>query len=721
MAGAGASQVGLAAQMESAGLTSLVLEALPDAIVLVDGAGQIQLANAATDRMFGYGRGELIDRPVEVLIPDRYRDRHPGHRAGFFSSPHARPLGAGLELLGMRQDGVEFPVDISISPLRTANGIFAIAAIRDISARRRFEEDVRTASGDDSGHERLRVVGGELTQALGDQEAIRRTLEEANRQKTESLTLLETLEASSPVGYGFVDREFRVRRMNATLAAINGRPREELIGMKVPEIMPEIWPQLEPILVQVRDSGEPVINVALQGEAPATTGQILDWLANYYPVRIDEQIIGIGIVLIEVTERREAEELRSVVLDTMAEGLYVTDAQGCVVLMNNAATRITGWTEEELRGSPVHDAIHFQHADGSVYPRDACELAKAHVEGRPLRVAQDTFTRKDGTMVAVAYSSVPLGSGSPGHGSVVVFRDTSEENAERTRVQRQLNALSWVGRIQDALDDDRMVLYSQAIVPLTTTASASKELLIRMLGRDGEIIPPGSFIPIAEKFGQIREIDRWVIVQAAKLAAGGEHLHLNLSADSIGDIDLPSYMKRELSEAGADPTNIVVEITETALMGRIEDGEAFVRGIRDTGCAVALDDFGTGFGSFTYLQKLPINYLKIDIEFIRGLVSNKANQHLIQATVDIAQGFGLQTIAEGVEDVETLDLLREYGVDLAQGFCLGRPEPVPQFASAARLPQATTPQPASPSPTRGPLPSRRRMSPVRRSADSPTR
>jgi EAL domain-containing protein (putative c-di-GMP-specific phosphodiesterase class I) len=122
---------------------------------------------------------------------------------------------------------------------------------------------------------------------------------------------------------------------------------------------------------------------------------------------------------------------------------------------------------------------------------------------------------------------------------------------------------------------------------------------------------------------------------------------------------------------------VVFEITETALMGHIEAGEAFARGITDIGCALALDDFGTGYGSFTYLQKLPIAFLKIDIEFVRDLVSNKANQHLVQATVNIAQGFGQQTIAEGVEDAETQDLLREYGVDLVQGFHIGHPEPLP--------------------------------------------
>ena len=167
-----------------------------------------------------------------------------------------------------------------------------------------------------------------------------------------------------------------------------------------------------------------------------------------------------------------------------------------------------------------------------------------------------------------------------------------------------------------------------------------------------------------------------MITQAARLAAGGRRVHANLSADSIGSLDLPSRIASELSDAGADPANVVFEITETALMGDMEACEAFTRGITDIGCAVALDDFGTGYGSFTYLQKLHIAYIKIDIEFVRDLVSNTTNQHLVKAIVNIAHGLGQQTIAEGVENSETLDLLREYGVDLAQGFHLGRPQPL---------------------------------------------
>jgi EAL domain-containing protein (putative c-di-GMP-specific phosphodiesterase class I) len=119
----------------------------------------------------------------------------------------------------------------------------------------------------------------------------------------------------------------------------------------------------------------------------------------------------------------------------------------------------------------------------------------------------------------------------------------------------------------------------------------------------------------------------------------------------------------------------VFEITETAVMGNVEEGEAFAHGLAEIGCGLALDDFGTGFGSFAYLERLPVNYLKIDIEFVRDLPSNPASQHLIKAVVNLARNLHRQTIAEGVEDPETLELVRNYDVDFAQGFHLGPPAP----------------------------------------------
>jgi EAL domain-containing protein (putative c-di-GMP-specific phosphodiesterase class I) len=197
-----------------------------------------------------------------------------------------------------------------------------------------------------------------------------------------------------------------------------------------------------------------------------------------------------------------------------------------------------------------------------------------------------------------------------------------------------------------------------------------------MVGRNGELIAPDAFLGVAEKYGLIGEIDQWVIKHAVRLAATGHHVGVNLSAESIGTIDLLALIEHEVRRAGVDPSNLVFEITETALMRDVEKGHAFARGVVDLGCSIALDDFGTGYGTFTHVKKLAVKYLKIDIEFVRGLVGSSANQHVVKAIVNLAQGFGCEIVAEGVEDGETLKLLQDYGVDFAQGYYLGRPGPL---------------------------------------------
>ncbi len=499
-------------------------------------------------------------------------------------------------------------------------------------------------------------------------------LSEALRQTAESLNLMETLQSAAPVGFAFVDRGFRIVRVNAILAEVSGHGPEELIGRTVAEVIPDVWSQIEPAYRQVLETGEPVVNVEVERELSPVSGHLF-WLASCYPVRIDDQVIGTGIVVVDVTEREHADRLRAAVMDTMVEGLYVLDGDGRLTLMNVAASEMLGWSEQELLGKPVHAAIHFQHADGSPHPEADCALLKVRTEGRDVRMAHEAFTCKDGTIFPVAYSAAPLRTGGTTRGVVVVFRDTSAENSEADRRKRELDKIAWVGRIRDALDEDRMTLYSQPIVPLGS-GEPSQELLLRMVRRDGEIIPPGSFLPVAEQYGLIPEIDSWVVVQAIRLAAHGQRVEVNLSAATIGHLDLLPVIERELRLTHADPTNVVFEITETALMHNIEAGEVLARGLSAIGCQLALDDFGTGFGTFTYLKKLPITFLKVDVDFVRDLPTNRDNQHLVKAIVGLARDFGYQTIAEGVEDADTLALVKEYGVDFAQGFHLGRPAPV---------------------------------------------
>jgi EAL domain-containing protein (putative c-di-GMP-specific phosphodiesterase class I) len=188
----------------------------------------------------------------------------------------------------------------------------------------------------------------------------------------------------------------------------------------------------------------------------------------------------------------------------------------------------------------------------------------------------------------------------------------------------------------------------------------------------------------AERFGLARELDRWVIHHALHQIAGrpGELLTINLSGDSVTDSDIPDYLERELDASARDPRTIVIEVTETAAIANMDRARAFVTQIQDLGCKIALDDFGAGFGSFYYLKYLPLDFLKIDGEFITHLPASKTDQILVEAIMTMAHGLGQQVIAEHVQDAATVQILRRLGVDHAQGYHLGRPAPITEPSAA---------------------------------------
>jgi PAS domain S-box-containing protein len=488
-----------------------------------------------------------------------------------------------------------------------------------------------------------------------------------------SLAILDALQATVPLGIGLVDRDFLIVHMNDLLAGLNGTSPEEAHGRTLAQVLGSVWPRVQPYYQQVLDTGKGVADVNVA--RPGIDGLPSHWLTAYFPVMSGGEVQGVGVVMTDVSYRRREEEFHSVVMANIAEGLYALDARGRVTYVNGAASRMLGWDPEELLGKPMHETIHFQKEDGTPQPVSECPLTKVSTTGQAIRLTADAFTRKDGSIFPVSLSSAPLRSDKEIEGVVVLFHDITEERSELGRIQRDLAALSWLGRIRDAIDEDRMVLYSQPIIAAFGEV-ASEELLLRMMSRTGEVILPGAFLPVAEKYGLITEIDRWVAIQAIRLAAGGRRVEANLSAPTAGSLDILPLIESELRAAGADPTYVTFEITETALMGDIEVGVQFTKGLTDLGCGVSLDDFGTGFGSFTYLKRLFVQHLKIDVEFVRDILTNKANQHLVRAIVSMAKAFTLDTVAEGVEDQETWDFLRKEGVDFGQGFHLGRPAPI---------------------------------------------
>ncbi len=252
------------------------------------------------------------------------------------------------------------------------------------------------------------------------------------------------------------------------------------------------------------------------------------------------------------------------------------------------------------------------------------------------------------------------------------------------RHERMQARLTWGERIRRALEHDRLVLYAQPIVPLGRDGVARHELLVRMLDDDGGLIAPGAFLPIAERMDLIDRIDRWVVSEAIRLLGTEQRaghklmLNVNLSAASVGDEGLPDDIARALEHERADGRGLCFEITESVAIINMERARRFAARIAKLGCQFALDDFGTGFASFYYVKHLPFDYLKIDGEFVQDLAGNRTDQLVVKSITEIARGLGKRTIAEFVSDAHTLELLRSYGVDYAQGYHISKPTPVAQ-------------------------------------------
>lgn len=248
-------------------------------------------------------------------------------------------------------------------------------------------------------------------------------------------------------------------------------------------------------------------------------------------------------------------------------------------------------------------------------------------------------------------------------------RDTSESMMQR---------MNWRDRIAQALDQDLFELHFQGVYATADRQLRHAEVLIRMHDAEQpeQLIMPGQFIPYAEKTGQILDIDRWVIRRSIELLAAHDSLPplaINISGRSFDEPDLPLYTRNLLMEHRVDPGRLIIELTETAAVSDIQDAQRFIEAIHQAGCAVCLDDFGSGFSTFGYLKYLEVEILKIDGAFISDLANNRENQIFVKAMVEVARALGKMTVAEYVENEAIFESVRRLGIDLAQGYCFGRP------------------------------------------------
>lgn len=371
----------------------------------------------------------------------------------------------------------------------------------------------------------------------------------------------------------------------------------------------------------------------------------------------------------DITETKRAEleneRLAGIVRSTQ-DAIISTDVDGHIAAWNDGAEELYGYSSSDAIGrslsaliAPVGKEEEFAHNTRTV------------LAGEPLAV-ETKRKRKNGQLVDVSLrANRILDMSGSAVGACVIARDITARCEREELLRADEEGALWRSRIEHALGAGEFAFFGQPVVDVITGAVHHKELLIRM-DLDGEVITPNRFLPYAESCGLIGRIDRWAVERGIEHAAEAP-VAINLSARSLGNRDLTEAIAGAFASSGASPRDVTFEITETAAAENLPGARELIHYLREIGCGIALDDFGTGFAPFIHLRTLEVTELKIDMQFVSGAVKNLADRQIIASMVSIAERFGMRTVAEGVEDEETLQVIHDLGVDLAQGYHFARP------------------------------------------------
>jgi PAS domain S-box-containing protein len=424
-------------------------------------------------------------------------------------------------------------------------------------------------------------------------------------------------------------------------------------------------------LEEVLDAAEPQTPPApLELCAYAPDGTVFPVEVTIGPVLDRDAMRTLVVRDISEHKRREEENRRlTAIIRSSDDAVLTKDLAGVITGWNQGAERIYGYKAEEAIGRPVAELLIPEDRRG-----EARQILDRAVAGEVVAFETRRIA-KGGGLIDVSLRAFPI-RGVAGEVTAVctVGHDVSEVRRRERAEQRDTEGLIWRQRLSRSLSEGGLLFHGQPILDLRGGGIHHHELLVRMQ-MNGDLIPPGRFLPFAEESDVIRELDLWAVERGIRV---GEQIPvaINLSARSLGSRELLGAIEQSLSRDASLAKSLTFEITETAAAENMRGARELVGELTKMGCGVALDDFGTGYGSFTYLRHLPVTQLKIDMEFIREIAVDAADRRVVESMIDVARNFEMTTVAEGVEDERTLDLLRELDVDLVQGYLIGRPQPL---------------------------------------------
>jgi diguanylate cyclase (GGDEF)-like protein/PAS domain S-box-containing protein len=670
-----------------------------------DPGGKVIWVNPSVKRLTGYLPEECLemqDFPAAIIDPEdnpRFRE--------FLQQTLHGTRGSDLEFRVRRKDKSSFWASATWQPIYGSQGEYlgVRCSIRDITERKNEKFNLQATI------EQLELAQGSQRQHFA----------QAQDERARLVSLLTAMD----MGILFVSKE-GVTYYNPTLARVWGFTQEmQFHGMNIENVLAVVTKQV----ARPQEYAQHVLQVAATEEnskgyeftladgrilldttylVPGEDGHFLGRLWVYKDItqerRTAEQLIylaerdaltglynrhrfqeELGRMLAEAERRNSAVGLLFFDLD---EFKYINDTYGHragdavlirvagemngQVRRNEIFSRLGGDEFAILVPDAVEDELHVV-AERMVH---SISQIPFHFEGKNLRLTTSLGiavfpNHAENAEELVAHADAAMYQAKDaGKNAWRVYQAASDGS------RQMLARVAWNERIRSALQNDRMYLDFQGVYLAADGRLSHNEALLRMKDETDGVIMPAAFIPAAEKSGIIQDIDRWVIHKVITLLAGSSNISpvtVNISGRSFAEPALPLFISDTLRKHDVNPDRLMVEITETSAVTDLHNAQRFIKGLHQTGCKVCLDDFGSGFSSFAYLKHLDVDIVKIDGLFIRSLPNDQDNQVFVKAIIDVARGMRKTTVAESVEDLDTLEMLKGFGVDMMQGYYLEKP------------------------------------------------
>ena len=687
-----------------------VIDAAPNAMLLVDDQGRIVLANTQAEILFGYAKSELLGHGVEMLLPEPLRDAHAQYRQEYLTLPDTRAMGAGRDLFGKHRDGTLVPVEIGLNPLKTSTGQLVLASIIDITERKQLEKLSRSLHTD---------------------------------------ALRQSMIDSMPFSIIALDAKGTILAVNPATEHMLGYTRAQMVEQNIVELIHQPDEVAEYARRLSKELGMPVAAdySVITAKAERGLADENEWTyrrcdGECLPVHVSVvqlkddsgEVAGFLSVAYDITERKQSQEY----ILQMAQHDALTGLPNRSLLMQRLDQAIG---EAQRRGKQVGvlmmDLDYFKRVNDTLGHhigdlllqrlgkrmqnslRDSDTLARLGGDEFVI-VVPDLSTREQLDQVAkhlIREVSRPVevqghelfitpslgGSMYPEGGQdaneILKNADTAmyaAKNAGRSThrwfnqqmMEQNREKLVLTSALATALDNEQFSIAYQPEIDTCTGQIIGVEALLRWNHPSQGAISPSRFISLAEEAGMILPIGDWVLRTACRelqqLNAGllkPLKLAVNVSPRQLQDDHWLERIASALKESGLPPHLLEMEITEGMLVTRPDESSRKLQALQRMGARVVVDDFGTGYSSLSYLTRFPIDKLKIDRSFVRDLLVDAKDAAVIDAIIAMAHSLGIRVIAEGVETQQQWDYLRERGCEELQGFFFSRGVPLDELPS----------------------------------------